>query len=227
MKPTLGFLVVVLLFLVSVFSSIAESKCSKGCSLALASYHVWKDSNLTFIAEVLQSDAEVIVSYNKQTIPNKDSIREGIRANVPFHVTVSAASFWVMSLITQLMKGTHIRRWLKITMQIWPRISFCNRLIANIPPIIYLLVPRWKSPSIVRAGIAWFRTVTVCLLRTRFGQRTPLNRLPTLRDLMWHGWRVTTQEWISTKGVAWCISQAKVRGKFIMLWLHDFFFFFF
>ena len=73
-----------MLFLVSVFSSIAESKCSKGCSLALASYHVWKDSNLTFIAEVLQSDAEVIVSYNKQTIPNKDSIRDGIRANVPF-----------------------------------------------------------------------------------------------------------------------------------------------
>ncbi|KAK4577211.1 hypothetical protein RGQ29_027641 [Quercus rubra] len=62
----------------------AESKCSKGCSLALASYYVWKDSNLTFIAEVLQSNTEVIVSYNKQTIPNKDSIREGIRANVPF-----------------------------------------------------------------------------------------------------------------------------------------------
>ena len=52
--------------------------------MALASYYVWKDSNLTFIAEVLQSDAEVIVSYNKQTIPNKDSIRDGIRANVPF-----------------------------------------------------------------------------------------------------------------------------------------------
>jgi chitin elicitor receptor kinase 1 len=70
--------------LVSVFCSIAESKCSGGCDLALASYYVWEDSNLTFIAEVLQSDPDTIVSYNKQKIPNKDSVQKDIRINVPF-----------------------------------------------------------------------------------------------------------------------------------------------
>jgi chitin elicitor receptor kinase 1 len=83
MKPKLGFLV-----LVSVFCSIAESKCSKGCGLALASYYVWQGSNLTFIAEVLQSDLNItpdtIVSYNKQKIPNKDFVDKDIRINVPF-----------------------------------------------------------------------------------------------------------------------------------------------
>ncbi|XP_059450780.1 chitin elicitor receptor kinase 1-like [Corylus avellana] len=80
-KPRLGFLVSVL---VSVFCSIAESKCSRRCDLALASYYVWDGSNLTFIAEVLQSDPDTIVSYNKQKIPNKDSVQQDIRINVPF-----------------------------------------------------------------------------------------------------------------------------------------------
>jgi chitin elicitor receptor kinase 1 len=83
MKSKLGFLV-----LLSVFCSIAESKCSKGCGLALASYYVWQFSNLTFIAEVMQSDLNItpdtIVSYNKQKIPNKDSVGQDIRINVPF-----------------------------------------------------------------------------------------------------------------------------------------------
>jgi len=83
MKPKLGFLV-----LLSVFCSIAESKCSQGCGLALASYYTWEGSNLTFIAEVLQSDLNItpdtIVSYNKQKIPNKYSVGLDIRINVPF-----------------------------------------------------------------------------------------------------------------------------------------------
>ncbi|KAL4620076.1 hypothetical protein ACB092_06G127300, partial [Castanea dentata] len=87
MKPKLGILVLMLL-LVSVFTSIAESKCSKGCDLALASYYVWPESNLTFIAQVLQSNLNIIpktiVSYNKQTITNQDSVTDGVRVNVPF-----------------------------------------------------------------------------------------------------------------------------------------------
>ncbi|XP_030929479.1 lysM domain receptor-like kinase 3 isoform X3 [Quercus lobata] len=87
MKPKLGILVLMLL-LVSVFTSIAESKCSKGCDLALASYHVWSGSNLTFIAQVLQSNLNIIpktiVSYNKQTISNQDNVNAGVRVNVPF-----------------------------------------------------------------------------------------------------------------------------------------------
>ena len=87
MKPKLGFLLLVVVW-VSVFCSISESKCSKGCGLALASYYVWQGSNLTYIADVLQSDLNIspdtIVSYNKLTIPNKDSVDHDIRINVPF-----------------------------------------------------------------------------------------------------------------------------------------------
>ena len=87
MKPKLGFLVL-LLVLFSVFSSIAESACSKGCDLALASYYVWNGSNLTFISQMLQSNLNIvpntIVSYNQLTIPNQDSVKDDIRVNVPF-----------------------------------------------------------------------------------------------------------------------------------------------
>ncbi|XP_030929477.1 lysM domain receptor-like kinase 3 isoform X2 [Quercus lobata] len=87
MKPKLGFLVL-LLVLFSVFSSIAESACSKGCDLALASYYVWNGSNLTFISQMLQSDLNIIpntiVSYNKLTVASQDSVKDDIRVNVPF-----------------------------------------------------------------------------------------------------------------------------------------------
>lgn len=85
MRSKFGFLVLVL---ASVFCSTAESKCKKGCGLALASYYMWQDSNLTYIAEVLQSTLSItpdtIVSYNKGTVPNKDFVQQGIRVNVPF-----------------------------------------------------------------------------------------------------------------------------------------------
>ena len=88
MKPKLGFLVLLVLVSVLHFSSIAESKCSKGCDLALASYYVMPETNLTFIAQVLQSNLNInpstIVSYNKQTITNQDSVQDGVKANVPF-----------------------------------------------------------------------------------------------------------------------------------------------
>ncbi|KAG7987803.1 hypothetical protein I3843_03G152200 [Carya illinoinensis] len=87
MKPKLGFLVFVL---VAVFCSIAESKCSRECDVALASYYVWQNSNLTttILAERFQStlniDPETIVSYNKEKIANKDSIQQNISVNIPF-----------------------------------------------------------------------------------------------------------------------------------------------
>uniref|UniRef100_A0A7N2MB13 non-specific serine/threonine protein kinase n=1 Tax=Quercus lobata TaxID=97700 RepID=A0A7N2MB13_QUELO len=85
MKPKLWRLS--LLVLVSVCFSIAESKCSKGCDLALASYY-FSETNLTFIAQVLQSNLNInpstIVSYNKQTIANENSVQDGVKARVPF-----------------------------------------------------------------------------------------------------------------------------------------------
>ncbi|XP_057754479.1 lysM domain receptor-like kinase 3 isoform X1 [Arachis stenosperma] len=66
----------------------AESQCSKGCPLALASYYMWTGSNLTYVSEIMKSnvlsDPNDIVNYNKDTIPNKDSVQASIRVNVPF-----------------------------------------------------------------------------------------------------------------------------------------------
>ncbi|XP_056177558.1 chitin elicitor receptor kinase 1 [Syzygium oleosum] len=60
-----------------------ESKCGKSC-LALASYYVWQGTTLTFIGQVLSAPVADIVSYNKDKIPNQDSVRSGIRINIPF-----------------------------------------------------------------------------------------------------------------------------------------------
>ncbi|KAK9222538.1 hypothetical protein WN944_010974 [Citrus x changshan-huyou] len=75
----------------SLISVTVESKCTKGCDTALASYYVWIGSNLTFIAQTLRSslvdpnDVELttILSYNKQ-LSNKDSLLADTRINVPF-----------------------------------------------------------------------------------------------------------------------------------------------
>ncbi|KAF5481022.1 hypothetical protein F2P56_001717, partial [Juglans regia] len=96
MKPKLGFLVLVL---VAIFCSIAESRCSRECNLALASYYVWPDSNLTttILAQLFQStlsiDPETIVSYNKEKIPNKDTFQQNIRVNIPFPCTCIDGEF--------------------------------------------------------------------------------------------------------------------------------------
>ncbi|KAJ7964817.1 putative Receptor protein kinase [Quillaja saponaria] len=81
MKPRFGFLV--FLLLASICYTV-ESKCSEGCDLALASYYVYQDAVLSSIAQVMQSDPDVIVSYNKDNIPNKDSVQSFMRINVPF-----------------------------------------------------------------------------------------------------------------------------------------------
>ncbi|XP_042976080.1 lysM domain receptor-like kinase 3 isoform X1 [Carya illinoinensis] len=85
MKPKFGCFV---FFLVSIFCAVAESKCSKECGRALASYLVPGGSDLTYITTLLQSslniDPDTIVSYNKEKIPNKDSVQQNITINVPF-----------------------------------------------------------------------------------------------------------------------------------------------
>ncbi|KAL9681257.1 hypothetical protein QQ045_013039 [Rhodiola kirilowii] len=79
-KLGLGFL---LLLLLSVFCCTVDSQCSRTCD-ALASYYVWSGTNTTFIAEVLDSTPEEIVSYNSGKLTNKDSLPSFIRINVPF-----------------------------------------------------------------------------------------------------------------------------------------------
>lgn len=62
---------------------MVESKCKKGCPLALASYYVWKNTTLTFIAQVMNTTEDAILSYNP-VIPDKDRIQSFTRINVPF-----------------------------------------------------------------------------------------------------------------------------------------------
>lgn len=60
-----------------------ESKCSRTCDLALASYNLWKGVDLNFIATTFSRDVSEIQSFNPQ-ITNIDLIIVGERVNVPF-----------------------------------------------------------------------------------------------------------------------------------------------
>ncbi|KAL9257396.1 Chitin elicitor receptor kinase 1-like protein [Drosera capensis] len=72
----------------------ADSKCSSGCDLALASYTAWSGTNFTFIASVFDNTASItsILSYNTQ-VTSKDSIVAGTRYNVPFSCSCIDRSF--------------------------------------------------------------------------------------------------------------------------------------
>lgn len=84
MEPKLVFLLLLLLLPLSTESAA----CKKGCPVALASYYLQENSNLTYISQIMSSTLltkpEDIVSYNKDTIPNKDSVLKDTRVNVPF-----------------------------------------------------------------------------------------------------------------------------------------------
>ncbi|CAI0460123.1 unnamed protein product [Linum tenue] len=87
MNRNLGLGFFVLLSFLS--SSVVNSQCNRGCDLALASYYVWEGSNLTYILQLMKSnilretDFDALLSYNRQ-IPNKDSVQQDTRINVPF-----------------------------------------------------------------------------------------------------------------------------------------------
>ncbi|KAM7495229.1 hypothetical protein LguiB_029838 [Lonicera macranthoides] len=70
-------------FLLLISISSVESRCSRGCDLALGSYYVWPESNLTFISEITGAPIDVILNYNPQ-IPNQDSVQSDSRIRIPF-----------------------------------------------------------------------------------------------------------------------------------------------
>lgn len=76
-----SFLILVYL---SSFPLPVESQCKKGCDLALASFFVWRGSNLTLISQMFSTSIPEIVSYNKDNILNQDSVIAGTRINIPF-----------------------------------------------------------------------------------------------------------------------------------------------
>lgn len=73
-----------LVFSVLIFLSIGvESKCSRGCDLALASYNIWNGTTLSFIATAFSTSISEIQSFNPQ-INDIDLIIVDTRLNIPF-----------------------------------------------------------------------------------------------------------------------------------------------
>ncbi|KDP44500.1 hypothetical protein JCGZ_16333 [Jatropha curcas] len=68
-----------------------ESKCTKGCDLALASYYVRPSTNLTFIANALRS--EILQSPYQIIECNKNRHPASNRINVPFPCDCIAGEF--------------------------------------------------------------------------------------------------------------------------------------
>ncbi|KAI3740925.1 hypothetical protein L2E82_31400 [Cichorium intybus] len=64
------------------FTVKIESKCTKGCDLALASYYVAQGSNLTYISKIFSQSIPEILRYNPQ-IWGGDGIETEARINVP------------------------------------------------------------------------------------------------------------------------------------------------
>ncbi|WJZ95821.1 hypothetical protein VitviT2T_014561 [Vitis vinifera] len=60
-----------------------ESKCSRGCDLALASYNIWNGTTLSFIATAFSTSISEIQSFNPQ-INDIDLIIVDTRLNIPF-----------------------------------------------------------------------------------------------------------------------------------------------
>lgn len=74
------------LFSFHIFLSLilkTQAKCSTGCHLAIASYYVWRGTNLSYISDIFSQQVPEILKYNPK-VPNKDSINSGTRLNVPF-----------------------------------------------------------------------------------------------------------------------------------------------
>ncbi|GER31576.1 receptor protein kinase [Striga asiatica] len=71
------------LLLTGALPAAEGQSCRRGCDLALASYYVWRGSDLTLISQVTQTPIETIRAFNPQ-IANQDSVLADTRVNIPF-----------------------------------------------------------------------------------------------------------------------------------------------
>ncbi|KAA0040224.1 chitin elicitor receptor kinase 1 [Cucumis melo var. makuwa] len=102
MNPRFGFLFLVL---ISVLLG-ADTKCPRTCDVALGSYFVWEGANLSFVSQMfLLSSPDIIVSYNRGRVPNRDSVNSGIRINVPFSCDCIGDSFLGHTFQYQIKRG--------------------------------------------------------------------------------------------------------------------------
>lgn len=108
------------LFLLLAYKSfIAESKCSKTCDLALASYYISYGTNLTYVSKIMQSKVlskrEVIVNYNTDTVPNSDLVIVSTRVNVPFPCDCINDEFLAHTFLYEVQHGDNYDSIAKLT----------------------------------------------------------------------------------------------------------------
>ncbi|CAJ2653699.1 unnamed protein product [Trifolium pratense] len=87
--------------LLSSTSFITESKCNKGCNLALASYTLTNDVNLTYISNIMKSNVlrkpqDIIITNNKS---------KSKRVNVPFPCDCINGEFLAHTFVYQFQPG--------------------------------------------------------------------------------------------------------------------------
>ena len=80
-----GFRLVAVLFLSSIYLCLlVQSRCTRGCDLALGSFYVEQGINITSISQFMNTQISSILQYNRDTIPDQDSTQSFVRINVPF-----------------------------------------------------------------------------------------------------------------------------------------------
>lgn len=84
-KPKSLSFFLILIYLSSVSLQV-NSQCNKGCDLALASFYVWRGTDLNYIARLfsIPTRQQIMEYNNRDNIPNQDSVIAGTRINIPF-----------------------------------------------------------------------------------------------------------------------------------------------
>ncbi|XP_024959584.1 lysM domain receptor-like kinase 3 [Cynara cardunculus var. scolymus] len=83
-----------LLLLTSIdFCSLVQSRCNRGCDLALGSYYVESGNNLSSVSQYTINDIDTIARYNRDIIHIRDSLPSFNRLNIPFSCDCIAGEF--------------------------------------------------------------------------------------------------------------------------------------
>ncbi|KAK4275993.1 hypothetical protein QN277_018997 [Acacia crassicarpa] len=108
MVPRFGFLLLFLLIF-SLFLN-SESKCKKGCELALASYYIWPGLlDITNLPQIMNSPVlqtiQDIISYNKDQLLSENYVETEARVKVPFPCDCIDGEFLGYVFEYQIQKG--------------------------------------------------------------------------------------------------------------------------
>ncbi|XP_016560164.1 lysM domain receptor-like kinase 3 isoform X2 [Capsicum annuum] len=100
--------IITLSFLFFIFNGEAMS-CGNGCDMAIASYHIWPGTNLTYISHIFNVTVPDILKYNPE-ITNQDSIISDTRINVPFSCDCLNGDFLGHTFVYKTVFGDTYKR---------------------------------------------------------------------------------------------------------------------